>query len=116
MFITEYIYISGQLNHLWFVQFGSQAHSFLILMCRSQWIVASFLARPQRGSFEANPPFVAQVIERMAQHIDELLGASNEPLMFSVIVPEWTENSGKADQVMTHRYVVRTRATELSIL
>ena len=50
---------------------------------------ASF--RPRTGSFEANPPFVAELMQAMARRIDELLGASDEPLSFTVIVPGWTE-------------------------
>jgi Phosphorylated CTD interacting factor 1 WW domain len=56
---------------------------------------------PQRGSYEANPPFVPAVMLKMAHHIHTLLkaadtadtstsdGVGGEALCFVVIVPAW---------------------------
>ena len=41
------------------------------------------------GSFECNPPFTEEVIERMADRIDYLLEKSSKPLSFIVFIPEW---------------------------
>ena len=44
---------------------------------------------PSEGSFECNPPFTEEVIERMADRIDYLLGKTKSPLSFIVFIPEW---------------------------
>ncbi|KNC85417.1 hypothetical protein SARC_02416 [Sphaeroforma arctica JP610] len=47
---------------------------------------------PASGSFQANPPFVTGVMERMAKHIETLLQKANtnsQPLSFIVVVPGW---------------------------
>ncbi|KAJ1469938.1 phosphorylated CTD interacting factor 1, WW domain-containing protein, partial [Baffinella frigidus] len=46
---------------------------------------------PTKGSFEANPPFVPEVMLAMVEKMDALLAATNEPLSFVIIVPAWTE-------------------------
>jgi Phosphorylated CTD interacting factor 1 WW domain len=62
-----------------------------------------FAFKPQRGSYEANPPFVPVVMLKMAHHINTLLKAADaadttssstssvagEALCFVVIVPAW---------------------------
>ncbi|CAK8697187.1 unnamed protein product [Clavelina lepadiformis] len=46
---------------------------------------------PVRGSFEANAPFVEELMEAMVDHFEKLLKQSNEPLSFIVFVPEWRD-------------------------
>lgn len=46
---------------------------------------------PIEGSFEANPPFTEEVIERMSVHIENLLKSSLRPLSFVVFIPEWLD-------------------------
>lgn len=46
------------------------------------------------GSFQANPPFVSSFILAMCQTMERGLEKSEEPLMFSVFVPAWTETAG----------------------
>ena len=43
------------------------------------------------GSFECNPPFTEEVIERMADRIDYLLTNSKFALSFIVFIPEWLD-------------------------
>lgn len=52
---------------------------------------------PERGSYEANPPFVDSVIYKMAQHMRILLekaSAAREALQFVVIIPAWPLSRG----------------------
>jgi len=56
-----------------------------------------FKFRPKSGAFEANPPFVPEVIEKMHKHIAELLGdaeSHGRSLTFVVIIPEWKQDEG----------------------
>ena len=46
---------------------------------------------PIEGSFQCNPPFTEEVIERMADRIDYLLENSKLPLSFVVFIPEWLD-------------------------
>lgn len=49
---------------------------------------------PISGSFEANPPFIPELMSAMALRIEELLrtaAGSNKPLSFCIVVPGWTE-------------------------
>lgn len=46
---------------------------------------------PVEGSFEANPPFTEEVIERMSTRIESLLRKSIKPLSFVVFIPEWID-------------------------
>ena len=46
---------------------------------------------PIEGSFQANPPFTEEVIERMAIRIDKLLEKTDLPLSFIVFIPEWLD-------------------------
>ncbi|CAM9223928.1 unnamed protein product, partial [Laminaria digitata] len=52
--------------------------------------------RPTEGSFEANPPFVRDVILKMANHMDLLLKATSKALTFVVIIPNWEDAEGWA--------------------
>eukprot|EP00892_Ulva_mutabilis_P005081 jgi/Ulvmu1/2945/UM149_0028.1 len=51
-----------------------------------------FHFKPQKGSFEANPPFDKDCVARMAAHMFSLLLQSEEPLMFVVVIPAWEES------------------------
>ncbi len=45
---------------------------------------------PMEGSFEANPPFVPEIMVAMGEKLERLLSDSNRgPLSFLVIVPAW---------------------------
>ncbi len=46
-----------------------------------------FLLRLSSGSFEANPPFIAEVTSAMVVHIHKLLCDVTGPMSFIVIVP-----------------------------
>jgi len=50
--------------------------------------------KPDEGSYEANPPFVPEVIAAMAEHMEKLLGATKNPLSFVIIVPCWKDKLG----------------------
>eukprot|EP00904_Undaria_pinnatifida_P005441 jgi/Undpi1/2026/HiC_scaffold_12.g05412.m1 len=52
--------------------------------------------RPTEGAFEANPPFVRDVILKMANHMDDLLKATSKALTFVVIIPNWEDAEGWA--------------------
>jgi phosphorylated CTD-interacting factor 1 len=49
---------------------------------------------PASGSFEANPPFVEELVRDMAAHIDRLLRAARGPLSFCVFLPDWQDAEG----------------------
>jgi len=49
---------------------------------------------PKEGSFQANPPFEACVIKRMAEHIHELLERATGPMSFCVFIPAWESTEG----------------------
>jgi phosphorylated CTD-interacting factor 1 len=54
----------------------------------------AFAFKPTGGSFQANPPFDASFIQRLAAHFDATLRRSGtEPLSFCVIVPHWPESA-----------------------
>ena len=53
-----------------------------------------FTFRPSEGSFEANPPFEASVMRRMADHIHGLLDAATGPMSFVVVIPAWEKTEG----------------------
>lgn len=49
-----------------------------------------FEFQPRHGSFEANPPFVPEVMDAMVAHIERLLrDVTRGPLSFLVVVPAW---------------------------
>ncbi len=50
-----------------------------------------FELEPATGSFEANPPFVEEVMAVLAAKIERWLTASAQPLSFVVVVPGWTD-------------------------
>ena len=52
------------------------------------------------GSFEANPPFVEEVMERMVDHIHHLLERARGPMSFAVIVPGWDDDACMSYQKM----------------
>ena len=55
------------------------------------------------GSYEANPPFVEEVMENMARRIIFLLGVHEKrgtPLSFVVIVPGWHDDECKSFHLM----------------
>lgn len=47
--------------------------------------------QPKKGCFEANPPFLPQLILKMAQHMNGLLENTTEELCFVIIIPAWVE-------------------------
>jgi phosphorylated CTD-interacting factor 1 len=50
-----------------------------------------FEYEPIEGSFQCNPPFTEEVIERMADRIEILLASTELPLSFIVFIPEWLD-------------------------
>jgi phosphorylated CTD-interacting factor 1 len=48
---------------------------------------------PGMGSFEANPPFVPEVMAKAVEHIEQLVAGARLPMSFCVIVPVWKECS-----------------------
>ncbi|CAM9597129.1 unnamed protein product [Scytosiphon promiscuus] len=50
--------------------------------------------RPTEGAYEANPPFVRDVILKMAKHMEDLLQATPKALTFVVIIPCWKDSAG----------------------
>lgn len=44
-----------------------------------------------QGSFEANPPFVEEVMERMVDHMHYLLERATGAMSFAIIVPGWND-------------------------
>ena len=54
----------------------------------------------QGGSFEANPPFVPELVLAMAQRMNKLLAAADagpapsRPLSFAVVIPTWKHTEG----------------------
>ncbi|KAA0168790.1 hypothetical protein FNF28_02337 [Cafeteria roenbergensis] len=46
------------------------------------------------GSFEANPPFVPAVLNRMQESMETALVRCEEPLSFAVIIPAWDGTTG----------------------
>jgi hypothetical protein len=51
-----------------------------------------FTLRPKYGSFEANPPFIAEIMSAMVTHMHELLRDATGPMSFVVIVPGWLDD------------------------
>jgi hypothetical protein len=51
-----------------------------------------FSLRPKCGSFEANPPFIAEIMSAMVTHMHELLRDATGPMSFVVIVPGWLDD------------------------
>ncbi|EFX70511.1 hypothetical protein DAPPUDRAFT_61197, partial [Daphnia pulex] len=49
-----------------------------------------FEFEPTSGSFQANPPFCQEVINRMMTHFERILSSSNDPLSFIVFIRDPT--------------------------
>eukprot|EP00961_Rhodomonas_salina_P223520 3022460-Rhodomonas_salina.1 len=47
--------------------------------------------QPTQGAFEANPPFVPEIMLAMASKMELLLASAEGPLTFVVIVPAWKQ-------------------------
>ena len=50
--------------------------------------------QPRQGSFEANPPFVPELMDAMTGHIEMLLAGTAKPLSFCVVIPAWSHTDG----------------------
>ncbi len=50
--------------------------------------------QPRSGSFEANPPFVPELMDAMTGHIEMLLAGTAQPLSFAVVIPAWSHTDG----------------------
>lgn len=61
----------------------------------------------ESGSYEANPPFTEEIMERMAKHILHILTTHEEPFSFAVIIPAWMDDNCNAFQIMTHTDMAR---------
>jgi hypothetical protein len=48
---------------------------------------------PKSGSFEANPPFTEEIMEKMFSHMEHLLASTVLPLSFAIFVPNWQDCS-----------------------
>ncbi|KAJ4454357.1 putative phosphorylated CTD-interacting factor 1 [Paratrimastix pyriformis] len=55
---------------------------------------------PATGSFEAGPPYTEESMDRMADRLEVLLGATAQPLSFVVFVPDWEDPPCRALLVM----------------
>lgn len=67
---------------------------------------------PSGGSFQCNPPFTEECIERMAIRIDLLLERANEsPLSFIVVIPEWLDPPTPGLVKMSESKFLRTELT-----
>ena len=53
-----------------------------------------FHFRPTSGSFEANPPFDDATIQKMVAHMEMLLGSTEKPLNFAIIIPYLPDQEG----------------------
>lgn len=76
--------------------FNSHIQSYCSLFSDTDSVFGSignfFQFSPKMGSFQCNPPFVQQVIEKMLDHICQLIRHSNGPMSFIVIVPAWIDD------------------------
>ena len=55
--------------------------------------VGSFFSfSPSQGSYEANPPFVPQLMVAATDRFEALLRVATGPLSFAVVVPAWTSD------------------------
>eukprot|EP00045_Choanoeca_perplexa_P007086 m.62299 g.62299 ORF g.62299 m.62299 type:complete len:574 (+) comp13927_c0_seq1:3-1724(+) len=48
-----------------------------------------FQFEPSKGSFQLHPPFVEQVVDKLALRLEELLSNGTGPLSFVVLMPDW---------------------------
>ena len=51
-----------------------------------------FNLHPRHGSFEANPPFIEEVMIAMVTHIHNLLEHATGPMSFVIIIPGWLDD------------------------
>lgn len=47
---------------------------------------------PRHGSFEANPPFIEEVMIAMVTHIHNLLQHATGPMSFVIVIPGWLDD------------------------
>ncbi|CAM9239464.1 unnamed protein product, partial [Ectocarpus fasciculatus] len=75
---------------------NSTCNSFSSAFPRSDAFFGSignfFSLRPTSGSFEANPPFIPEVMMTMCTHITTLLTTASGPMSFVVIIPGWEDD------------------------
>ena len=69
--------------------------------CHFGSVGSFFDFHPVQGSFEANPPFVEEVMEEMRLHMEQLLAATDQPLSFTIVVPAWTNPVPPSHQALT---------------
>jgi phosphorylated CTD-interacting factor 1 len=54
--------------------------------------VGSFFEfEPEAGSFELFPPFVEEVLDKLAARLEQLLAKASGALSFVVVMPEWRD-------------------------
>lgn len=68
-----------------------------------------------QGSFEANPPFVEEVMERMVDHIHLLLERATGPMSFAIIVPGWDDANCVSYQNMKKSHFARPKPGAFSL-
>jgi len=70
---------------------------------------------PLEGSFEANPPFVPEIMDAMLEHIEALLGdASRGPLSFLIVIPAWGAGVGTVKHMEKSRHCRASSRIEAS--
>lgn len=72
-----------------------------------------------QGSYEANPPFVEEVMNNMAQHIEYLLELAEShqmPLSFCIIVPGWDDDECQSFQILTRSRFARPEVGQYLVL
>ena len=52
---------------------------------------------PKEGSFECNPPFTENVMNKMVEHIHLLLDESTGPMSFIIFLPNWEDHNAIID-------------------
>jgi phosphorylated CTD-interacting factor 1 len=76
---------------------------------------------PTTGSFEVGPPYTEEVLQKMAEQLDALLEASQEPLSFVVFVPDWRDPISpgllvlEASKFLRGDFVIKGRSYEYVI-
>lgn len=94
--VFEYLYKEFEVTHEGFASpfncyFTNYCSAFGDLDFAFKSNGSFFDFEPETGSFECNPPFTEEVIQRMAQRIEYLLEKSKAPLSFVVFIPEWLD-------------------------
>jgi hypothetical protein len=107
--------------------FASPLNSRYRNFCSAYWDTDSLFGSqgsffqffPKRGSFEANPPFVGHVMQKMVTHMLSLLEratTSSEPLQFIIIIPCWKNDlahqrlESRCGPHMRHHLVIPQRS------